>query len=58
MAHGLLGGGPSPGESQYSSDEGTSDTEEYEQSKPMYIMFDVATHITLSLELILSLEGQ
>lgn len=41
MAHGLLSGGPSPGQSNYSSDE-NSDTEEYEESKPkqVYCVFE------------------
>ncbi|XP_019855493.1 PREDICTED: synembryn-A-like [Amphimedon queenslandica] len=33
MSRGLLGGGTSPGQSNYSSDEEDSDTEEYMQSK-------------------------
>ena len=33
MSKGLLGGGTSPGQSTYSSDEEDSDTEEYMQSK-------------------------
>lgn len=33
MAHGLLGGGISPGQSNYSSDEKDSDTDEYLDSQ-------------------------
>ena len=34
LSHGLLGGGKSEGEDEYSTDSETSDTEEYEHSKP------------------------
>ena len=37
MAHGLLTGGKSTGEDQYSSDSETSDTEEYIQSLPKFV---------------------
>ena len=34
LSHGLLSGGRSEGEAEYSSDSETSDTEEYQQSQP------------------------
>ena len=34
LSHGLLGGVKSEGEDEYSTDSETSDTEEYEHSKP------------------------
>ena len=39
MSHGLLGGGRSEHQSDYSSDSDTSDTEEYHVSKDRYVQY-------------------
>ena len=37
LAHGLLAGGVSSGQDDYSSESESSDTEEYEESKKQYV---------------------